>query len=319
MSRQLLVAGAGIAGASLAYQAAQRGWRVTVVDPQNGEGASQVPAALLNPVRGQGGRVAPRALAGLARSWALIAEVQAAYAVAHGRSGVLRPVPDQAHYEAWRAHLPAELSRWLRPQEAGLGPQWYRALEVSQGGWVDGGGLVRALLQASGSTLLKGRVQGWGARQVTLCGGQSIRADAVVNCTGAAGAVRGEGVHRAGSLLLIQGAPERPISYGAYLSPAAAGGVLGATFEAPQRSEADARALGVPAASMRWLLEKGEALGNWSEVTGYWSGVRLSGIPLAQPDAAGVYHLRGLGSKGFLLGPLLASELLETLTATTTP
>lgn len=316
--KSMLIIGAGIAGASLAYQATKQGWTVTVVDAGGGR-ASDVPAALLNPVRGQGGRVPAGAVAGMAHTWALIDELQAqGYPVPHGKTGVLRPIPDEKTYRKWQANLPPELPHeWLDPAQCPHLPQhWYKVLYLPQAGWLSGGAFCRALLAAGGAVVVRGNVVTNESQHVMLKGGETLLADVVVNCTGSGGAAEGEGTHRAGSVLLLRSAPTPPSSFGVYLSPTVGGGVLGGTFEAPQGSHAAALAQGLPLHSLGWLLGKAAALTDLSklEVTGQWTGVRFSGVDIGtQPDEAGVYHLRGLGSKGFLLGPLLAAGLLEDL------
>ena len=187
---------------------------------------------------------------------------------------------------------------------------WHSVLELPGGGWVSGAALVRALVAASGARLIRGRAARVWAGGAVLEGGETINADQVICCGGSFGAGPfgvEAGVHRAGSLLLLDRAPPQPLSFGAYLSPAQVGGVLGATFEAPAASHAQALALGLPLKSLDWLLAKGAALSNLRgvSVTGRWTGVRLSPLRCG-PDESGVWHLSGLGSKGFLLGPLLA-------------
>lgn len=114
--------------------------------------------------------------------------------------------------------------------------------------------------------------------------------------------------HRAGTLLTLDRPVTRvPVSFGAYLAPAGVGGVLGATFEAPASTW---QAPTLPLRSLGWLLGKAEALTDTggARVTGRWSGTRLSGLVAGRtPD--GVWRLSGLGSKGFLLGPLLARHV----------
>ena len=62
--------------------------------------------------------------------------------------------------------------------------------------------------------------------------------------------------------------------------------------------------------SLGWLLGKGDALTDLSgvQVTARWSGRRLSGLEVGRA-ADGSWRLSGLGSKGFLLGPLLARHV----------
>ena len=311
---KLLVVGGGIAGAAVAYFAAQAGWVVTLLDAGVGR-SSDVPAALLNPVRGQSGKVGALALDGLRCTFALIRELEAAgHAIPHAQRGVLRPVPDEKTQRKWEASLPAELPHtWREP--GGLPPGWHSILELPEGGWVSGAALVGALKAASGARLVSGQAQHVSATGAVLVSGDTLSADAVVCCGGSFGASLSQpdgATHRAGSLLLLSDAPDQPRSFGAYLSPAATGGVLGATFEAPAASHAEALAQGLPLKSLDWLLGKGAALAGLRgvQVTGRWTGVRSSPLRLGQ-DAAGVWHLSGLGSKGFLLGPLLARGVVE--------
>ncbi|MDB5044081.1 MAG: oxidoreductase, partial [Deinococcus sp.] len=114
-------------------------------------------------------------------------------------------------------------------------------------------------------------------------------------------------------LLLSRPATSLPVSFGAYLSPAQVGGVLGATFEHPSHVW---NAGPLPLGSLAWLLNKGEALADLGgvQVTGRWSGSRLSGLRVGRTPQ-GWWQLTGLGSKGFLLGPLRARELAEQIRA----
>ena len=318
--KQVLIVGGGIAGASAAYFAAQSGHPVTLLDAAEGR-ASDVPAALLNPVRGQSGSVDEQMLKGLRQTWSLIAELeQRGQIIPHGQTGVLRPVPDERTRTKWQARLPESLPHHWH-EAAGLPlseqtPHWHSVLSIPEGGWVSGAALVRALKAASGARLLSGRAVSVSARSAVLDSGATLSADVVVQCGGSLGAAVSNAAlsgaahtHRAGSLLLLSAAPPVPLSFGAYLSPAAVGGVLGATYEAPTDSHASALALGLPLPSLNWLLTRGAALSDLRgvNVTGRWTGVRLSPLS-AERDAAGVWHLTGLGSKGFVLGPLLARE-----------
>lgn len=312
------VIGGGVAGASVAYALGQAGARVTLVDTGQ-HAASRVPSALLNPVRGQSGKVDAQAVAGLRRTWTWLEALEAAgHAVPHGRGGVLRPVPDDRTREKFTRNLPAELPHtWLSPAEAPaeLAPGWAHALWLPEGGWLDGAAFTSALRRASGARVVRARAVGWSARQVILEGDETLEADAAVWCGGAVGHgwAGGDGTYRAGSLLLLDRAPSPvPVSFGAYAAPAASGGVLGATFEAPAPVWAPPH---LPLGSLSWLLGKGLALTpglHGAQITGRWSGTRLSGLRCGQGED-GVWQLSGLGSKGFLLGPLLAGELADEL------
>ncbi|MFC6591277.1 FAD-dependent oxidoreductase [Deinococcus lacus] len=186
----LLVVGGGIAGASVAYWAAEAGAAVTLID--SGEAAaSQVPAALLNPVRGQSGKVTPQMVAGLNCTWALIAALErAGYAPAHGQTGVQRPVPDGRTRATFERHLAAlgpeaqPLFRWVNPPATQAA--WHSALEWTSAGWVDGAALTQSLVAASGASVLRGQVTRWGADWAEV-GGSVLRAGATVWCGGARG------------------------------------------------------------------------------------------------------------------------------------
>ena len=337
-SATLLVIGGGIAGASVCFFAARRGWAVTLIDAGQGR-ASDVPTALLNPVRGQSGHTDARALAGLYLSWALIRELEGqGHRVPHGQTGVLRPLASDAARAKFEANLPPGLPRqWLTPAASPfhLAPGWPHLLLLPLGGWVAAGTLVAALVTASGAALKPARASAWDAHSATLESGEVLHADAVVWCGGSVGASwggatwgRGTGFdpgafsHRAGSLLLLErAAAPLSVSAGVYLAPAALegaamyggglGGVLGATFEAPSSQYA---LTGPPIRSLHWLLERAATLSAdlSPAVTGLWTGSRLSGERTG-PQADGWWALAGLGSKGFLLGPLLARGLVEQL------
>ncbi len=223
-------------------------------------------------------------------------------------------MPDEKTRRKWEANLPADLPhRWRDPVGLPLG--WHSVLDIPEGGWVSGAALVRSLVAASGARRVRGRAAAVTASGAVLASGETLSADRVLCCGGSFG--RGGDTHRAGSLLLLDKAPPQPLSFGAYLSPAQIGGVLGATFEAPAVSHAEALAVGLPLQSLDWLLGKGAALADLSGVgvTGRWTGVRLSPLRYG-PDELGVWHLSGLGSKGFLLGPLLARGVVEDMGST---
>ena len=319
---RVTVIGGGIAGSSLAYFLARGGARVTLVDAGE-HTASHVPAALLNPVRGQSGQVDAQALAGLAATWALLDELSAAgVVVPHGREGVLRPLPDEKTRRKFERHLPAELPHEWRdpadclPADRPLAPGWHAALWLPTGGWVDGRAFCTALQQASGAEMVRGRAVQRGDEWL-LQNGEDLsplnrHPSTIIHCGGSIGSTwAGETrTHRMGTMLLLDRAPTAsPLSFGAYLSPTAEGGALGGTFEAPRPAWQEPA---LPFASLHWLLGKGTALTSLRglQVTGRWTGSRLSGLQVGQ-DEAGHWHLSGLSSKGFLLGPLLARELAE--------
>lgn len=97
-----------------------------------------------------------------------------------------------------------------------------------------------------------------------------------------------------------------PVSFGIYATPARKGGVLGSTFETP---EDQCTPQGLPLKSLNWLLEKAHLTFRTlnPNFSGVWTGVRFSGATLPE----GLLTLTALGSKGFLLGPLLARDMVK--------
>jgi len=316
---RLAVVGGGVAGCSVAYFAARAGADVVLVDAGVGR-ASDVPAALVNPVRGQNGRVPPRALEGMRVTWALVNELEAAgYVIPHDRSGVFRPVPDARTQQKWAQELPSDLRfEWRAPTDVtGLTVEWHSVLHVLDGGWLDGAQFVRALREASGATVIASWAREVTPGRVTLETGVDVRADAVIWCGGSIGASRGGfgGLHRRGTLLLLDAAlTEQPVSYGVYAAPSRGGGVLGATFETPDSMYREAP---VPLASLAWLTASSARLFGSARVgvTGQWSGSRYASN---SATFASTPSVTGLGSKGFLLGPLLAREAASRLGLPTT-
>ena len=314
-----VVIGAGIAGASVAYFLSQAGFAVTVMDA-GVHAASHVPSALINPVRGQSGQVDAKAIEGMHFTWNLIRELTAqGFNIPHGQDGVLRPIPDNKTRAKFERNLPAELkTEWLSPTESPepLSPGWAHVLRLPEAGWVDGPALCQALLKASQAELVRGQAEKWDANTVHLGGHRSMSAGTIIFCGGSVGSTwaGATATHRMGSMLLLDAVPTRqPLSFGAYVSPDARGGVLGGTFETPSPVWEEPR---LPLSSLDWLLSKGEALTELSgvHVTGVWTGSRLSGLKTgSQTD--GTWHLSGLSSKGFLLGPLLAFQLVQAISA----
>ncbi|WP_370519708.1 FAD-dependent oxidoreductase [Deinococcus sp. AJ005] len=313
---RILVIGGGIAGASVAYFLSKLGAQVTVIDAGI-HAASSVPSALINPVRGQSGGVDTRALEGMRLTWELLRELEVAgFHVPNGQTGMLRPVPDDKSRARFERNLPPELPhRWLSRGElpVPLPPAWAHALWLPEGGWVDGAAFTRVLLEASGVAVIRGQAASWTAHSAKLreADGPTLPTfHAVIHCGGSIGSgwAGEDRTQRLGTLLTLdRAATDVPLSFGAYLAPSAQGGVLGATYETPAQGWQTPT---LPLASLGWLLGKGEALADLSgvNVTGRWTGSRLSGLKTGRGED-GVWHLSGLSSKGFLLGPLLAREL----------
>lgn len=321
MTRHILVIGGGIAGSSVAYWAAQNGHAVTLFDAGLGR-ASDVPSALINPVRGQNGHVVPRGIEGMRCVWALVDELASAgFAVPHQRMGVFRPLLDELVRKRWETRLPPELSFcWRAASDVPGSPltsDWHSVLEVSDAGWLCGASFIQALKGRYSISSIPAQVTSWSDRWVTTDEG-TWEGDAVVWCGGSWGATRAglENPHRRGSLLqLDRSISAVPVSFGVYASPAMSGGVLGATFEAPEPSWSDKT---VPLRSLHWLMTKTQAVFSdlEAEWVGTWTGSRLGGTPQMGLQPEGFWSLSALGSKGFLLGPMLAEELVRDIQLT---
>ncbi len=325
--KKLLIIGAGIAGSSVAYFAARAGYACVLIDAGIGT-TSRVPSALLNPVRGQGGQLVAHGLEGMDCTWELVAALEGqGYSIPHGQNSVYRPLPDAATREKWQAKMPLELEHtWLEPSEIdpawGLNLQshWHSVFQVKQGGWLEGAALIEALRHSSGAELIRGTAQSWTAHSVTLEAGDMhgdvLTGDEVIWCGGSWGAWLAGIVqpHRRGSVLLLdQPLSQNPVSFGIYSTPAAKGGVLGATYETP---EASWSGQGLPLSSLEWLISKAKHTFQTADFQtvywrGIWTGSRLGGNILSGKHPAGHWQLGALGSKGFLLGPLLARGLVE--------
>ena len=161
-----VVLGAGLAGASVAYSLAQRGWQVSVLDraAEPAAGASGLPAGVVAP------HVSPddRPLSRLTRAGARATLARAALLLRngmdYGNSGVLeRHAPVERRLPAdWRAHANSDAQRAHshdaddpltidHAARAGVPlDEHHRALWHAEAGWIRPAGLVRAMLQAPG-------------------------------------------------------------------------------------------------------------------------------------------------------------------------
>lgn len=309
--KPLIVVGGGIAGSSLAYFACKAGLETLLIDVGK-HAASDVPSALINPVRGQNGHVVEGGLEGARFTFDLLDELAAkGFAVPHQKNGVLRPVPDEKTFLKWQKNLSeSHPHQWLEqaPPEANLQEHWSKILQLPVGGWVDGQAFCAALREASGVSILRGWVDALAPDQVILQD-QTVLQGTVVFCGGSFGASRlgFSGTHRRGSILLLQQSlSPLPISFGIYATPTRKGGALGSTFETP---EDQCNPQGLPLKSLAWLLDKAshtfqDLAPGW---VGTWTGVRYS----AGTFPEGLLTLSGMGSKGFLLGPMLAHKLVH--------
>ncbi|SFL80642.1 glycine oxidase ThiO [Geodermatophilus ruber] len=240
----VVIAGGGLIGLSVAWRSAQRGLSVAVVDDAPGDGASRAAAGMLAPVTEAGYREEALLRLGLAsvQRWPAFAEeVERAGGLPVGlrTAGTLvvgfddddmREL-DALHAFQQELGLDAErlTPRATRRREPSLTPRVRGGLLVTGDHSVDGRALHAALLAAArdaGVRLVRDRVaavrvDGGRAAGLELAGGRALEAGAVVLALGA---------HSAG-LPGVPPLPVRPVK-GQILRLAGAGGLLEGTVRA---------------------------------------------------------------------------------------
>ena len=244
MSTDVVVAGGGLIGLSVAWRTAQRGRSVTVVDDAPGTGASRAAAGMLAPVTEAGygeEQLLRLCLASLERYPAFVAEVERAGGVDVGlrTAGTVVVGFDDDDMRALDAlhtfqrelglaveRLPA---RVVRRREPALTPRLRGGLAVPGDHSVDGRALHAGLLaaaRAEGVEFVTGRVSGLRIEDGRACGvrladGADVPAGAVVLALGAQSA----------SLPGVPPVPVRPVK-GQILRLAGAAGLLTGTVRA---------------------------------------------------------------------------------------
>ena len=244
MSADVVVAGGGLIGLSVAWRTAQRGLSVTVVDDAPGTGASRAAAGMLAPVTEAGygeEQLLRLCLASLDRYPAFVAEVERAGGVDVGlrTAGTVVVGFDDDDMRALDAlhtfqrelglaveRLPA---RAVRRREPALTPRLRGGLAVPGDHSVDGRALHAGLLaaaRAEGAEFVTGRVSGLRIEDGRACGvrladGADVPAGAVVLALGAQSA----------SLPGVPPVPVRPVK-GQILRLAGAAGLLTSTVRA---------------------------------------------------------------------------------------
>lgn len=292
---EIVVVGAGIAGLSAARVLHDGGKRVLVVARELGE-ASRVPDALLNPVRGQRGSVAPEALEALEALW----DFYPRYTTL--RQGILRPAPPEAR-EAWAAKL----------EGRGIPHRWLEeGLYLENAGWLETTPLLHRL--AEGLKIIRGEAIELGPNHVgyrpdSASASRTLHPEVVVYAGGASGAhlLGLGGRFTAGSVLLTREHFKQARSYGVYL----AGHSLGSSY-LPHQSEYSPHQ--TTQAEVEWLLSEAEKLlGYRPQYTSSWSSVRYRLDKDYLKPIAGGYALTGFGSAAYFYAPLYAQRLLEKL------
>ena len=348
----VLVVGAGIAGSALAYELSRRGVHVTLVErgAAGPEGASTVPAALINPHRGRTARAQSADLAGAQAFWSLVKGLEAeAGASGAYRTGVLRLADNARQAQSWQK-LGAS-TRWLEAAEV---PANYHApfgaLLVESGGWLRPQALLAAL---TGAAAKRTATVAWGtefvgvrARTATSRAADQRTADLVGTLRSKGGAaidvacravVVATGAWQPAELRL----PRLELLWGeahvfelGFTPPLPLAGAVVAAFQngeavvtgghrhggwlgAPTADAGGAPQSNAASAMLRTLAgQLPQAAGARS--TSSWHGVRAkrySGQPVVRRLAPGVHVMIGFGGRGFLRAALSASELAGRLAA----
>ncbi|MCS7193719.1 MAG: FAD-binding oxidoreductase [Meiothermus sp.] len=289
---EIAVVGAGVAGLCAARMLHESGKEVLVVARELGE-ASRVPDALLNPVRGKRGVVAPEAEEALAALWDFYPRFVPL------QRGLLRPVPE-ASRAAWKARLEGRRIPHVWLDEG---------LYLENAGWLETAPLLHRLAQG---------LNIWYAEVERLEGStlhlrtpepRTLRAGLVVYAGGASGAhlLGLGGRFTPGSVLLTQEYFQQARSYGVYV----AGHSLGGSYLPHRNSYAPHQ---TEPHEVGWLMAEAERLlGYRPETRGSWAGVRYRLDQNYLKPIPGGYALTGFGSAAYFYAPLYALRLLRLL------
>ena len=335
----VLVVGAGIAGLSAAWFAALAGRHVTVVDDGRHR-ASDLPIALVNPLRGHRGRLVSDGVDGMHATFALVDALRAeGHPIDHGR-GLYRPLIDLAGdlltEDYWRARLESRLAfDWHphSPRSLGLSSD-VPSLHLRDAGWVAAPQLLRALRAGSGATCIDGRVVAIcpdpddRSAVATLADGTTIHARSLLWCGGAwgaacldreePGAAPRDGLYKPGSLLTTNvRLADEPLAFGLYVIPTGANGTEQATLVGPTREGSTAvfPDSATPPDAVASVQERiARTFGSSAALRPSWRGVRLARLSTAARGAlVGVATLTAFGSRGFLMAPLQARAWARSL------
>ncbi len=337
----VLVVGGGIAGLSAAYFATRAGRHATIVD-EGIDRASDLPIALINPLRGHTGRLIADGVEGLHESLALIDALRSDGHPVVGGRGLFRPLIDvggEATREAyWTARIGARLAfDWHDVAPAFLGlAEPVPALYLHDAAWVVPRSLLDALRSASAATLVDDRVtsvrrhaidEGW---TIGLASGTTLAARTVLWCGGARGAAlleagsekkADDASYKPGSLVFVERiVTSEPMAFGLYAAPwthTIDGRVVEGTLVGPTREGSGSSFPQGPVAEDA-VVQLGDRVARVFGVSmrarPVWRGVRLARLSTVARDALhGIPTVTSLGSRGFLMAPLLAARWARSL------
>lgn len=329
----VLVIGGGIAGWSAAEHAARAGRAVVVVDARRHR-ASDLPVALVNPLRGHTGRLVARGIDGMHATFATIDRLRdAGHPIAAAR-GLYRPLidvgPDASRPAYWATHLAGRLAfDWHASAPMALGlAERVPALHLRDAGWVAASDLLAALRRASAATIVDDRVVALvpdhrGGGTAHLASGTRLVAKTILWCGGAWGAAQladaadAGASYKPGSLIAADAAlTGEALSFGVYAVPWVSGDrattLVGPTRERGSSTFPDGP---VPDDVVAQLADRiGRVFATTASMHAVWRGVRLARLaPSASASLSGIATLTALGSRGFLMAPLLAAEWARSL------
>ena len=326
----VLIVGGGIAGLSAALFAKRAGRDVTVVD-EGVHRASDLPIALVNPLRGHSGRLVARGVAGMHATFALIDVLRdAGHAIAAGQ-GLFRPLigvgAAASQHAYWTERIAGRLAfDWHDRAPATLGlVDDVPALHLRDAGWVAAPRLLAALRSESDADVMIDRVirlvpDERGGGTAHLADGSTVVARTILWCGGAWGAslldesTSSDASYKPGSLLVVDAqVSHEPLSFGLYVVPSNGDATLigptreGSSVTFPESPVPDEAIAHLAARIARVFVMTGP-------VRPAWRGVRLTRLSAAATDAlSGIATLTALGSRGFLMAPLLAAEWARSL------
>ncbi|MEO8935471.1 MAG: FAD-dependent oxidoreductase [Burkholderiaceae bacterium] len=327
----VLIVGGGIAGLSAAYFATQAGRGVTIID-EGVHRTSDLPVALINPLRGRNGRLVADGVEGMQASFALIAALRDAGHAIQAGQGLHRPligVAPEALVRSFWAERIGERMRFdwhdVAPVSLGL-VEPVPSLFLHEAGWVAAGTLLDALRAASEATVVSDRVTCIDREVVTLASGIVVTARTLLWCGGAWGAAlldgdidrAAEALYKPGSLLAVDAVlTSEPLSFGLYAAPWIDAGDEPSTLVGPTRegSSSSFPESPLPAEAMAHLADRiARVFGSTMPPREAWRGVRLTRMSSPATTAlAGIPTLTALGSRGFLMAPLLAQAWSRSL------